>query len=281
MLASCGSPSSMPTRSGSASPAPTLSTFPPSPTSTVASSVSCDGSTDVTIALQAAVDRGGTVTIGAGTCVLSNHIVVGGPVAVRGAGSASTFLVQHGAINIFDISADNVTVSDMNLDTATFNPGGPVLKQPKPGVLFSNANNTTVTNVTGEAGSGFGMRFVGPSPCFSYQRGGTTLRNIDMTTTGTGGFASVDVDCQNHATLSNITIHGGILALFEDENVTLDGESFTPGPFAKTCAQPWYITGPSHHITVANVVSHGGHGIVKQPSDGITISGQTVDGPGC
>jgi hypothetical protein len=245
------------------------------------SSVSCDGSTDVTIALQAAVDLGGTVNIGAGTCVLSNHIVVQAAVAIRGAGSSSTFLVQHGAINIFDISADNVIVSDMNLDTATFNPGAPVLKQPKPGVLFSNANNTTVTNVTGEAGSGFGMRFVGPSPCFSYQRGGTTLRNIDMTTTGTGGFASVDVDCQNHATLSNITIHGGILALFEDENVTLDGESFTPGPFAKTCAQPWYITGPSHHITVSNVVSHGGHGIVKQPADGITTSSQTVDGPGC
>jgi hypothetical protein len=281
LAAACGGP----TPPSPTPPSPTASPSPPAPTSGLVTAVTCSGGSDVTAPLQAAVDGGGTVAISAGTCSLSSHIVVHSSVTIRGAGSTLTFLVQHGHANIFDINADNVTVSDMNLDTATFNPGPPIPKNPKPGVLFSNANNTTVTNVTGEAASGFGMRFVGPNPCYTFQRGGTVLTNINMTTTGTGGFAAVDVDCQNHAKLTAITIHGGILALFNDEFTTLNGETFTPGPFAQPCAPPWYVTGPAHDITVENVASHGGRGVVanrpKGPAYNITVANQTVDGSGC
>jgi hypothetical protein len=245
------------------------------------SAIPCDGHTDATAALQAAVDAGGTVNVPAGTCVLTNHIAVHGAVTISGAGSAATFLVQHSSTNIFQVTADNVTVQNLNLDTATFNPGAAILKHPKPAVLFSNANNTHLFNVTAEAGSGFGMRFTGPSPCSSYQRGGTVLSNINVTTTGTGGFAAVDIDCQNHATATGITIHGGILALFNDENTTLNGETFTPGPFAKQCAPPWFITGPATYITVENVMSHGGPGVIRGTTSNLTILTQAIAGLIC
>jgi hypothetical protein len=245
------------------------------------SAIPCDGHTDATAALQAAVDAGGTVNVPAGTCILTNHIAVHGAVTISGAGSAATFLVQHSSTNIFQINADNVTVENLNLDTATFNPGPAIPKLPKPAVLFSRANNTHLFNVTAEAGSGFGMRFTGPSPCASYQRGGTVLNNVNVTTTGTGGFAAVDIDCQNHATATGITIHGGILALFNDENTTVNGETFTPGPLAKTCAPPWYITGPAASITVQNVMSHGGPGVVRGTTSNITILSQIIAGLNC
>ncbi len=245
------------------------------------SGVTCDGSTDTTAALQAAVDGGGTVNLPAGTCVLTNRIGVHVAVTISGAGSGSTFLVQHSSENIFQINADNVTVENLNLDTATFNPGPAIPKLPKPAVLFSRANNTHLFNVTAEAGSGFGMRFTGPSPCASYQRGGTVLNNVNVTTTGTGGFAAVDIDCQNHATATGITIHGGILALFNDENTTVNGETFTPGPLAKRCAPPWYITGPAASITVQNVMSHGGPGVVRGTTSNITILSQIIAGLNC
>src|SRR4029077_10338713 len=106
---------------------------------------------------------------------------------ITGAGSTKTFLVQHSNANIFQINVDNITVQGLNLDTATYNPAPVVLKSPKPAVLYSRANNTPLSDVTGEAGAGFGMRFTGPQPCSTYQRGGTVLTNVTMTAQGTGG----------------------------------------------------------------------------------------------
>jgi hypothetical protein len=271
LLVGCGSqPSPTP-------PPPTLS----GPTSTPATTITCDGSTDTTAALQAAVDAGGTVSIAAGKCVLSGRITVKHAVTIEGAGSAATFLVQHAATNIFQITAAGVTVENMNLDTATYNPGAPILKHPKPSVLFSNASNTTVRNVTAEAGSGFGMRLTGPNPCSSDTITGDVVDNVNMTNTGVGGFASIDIDCQRNGSVSNVTVHGAIIALFEDSFTSLTNETYTPGPNGIACEAPWYLTGPSHDMTVANVVSNGGPGLVKPPTTNISITNQTVRGAGC
>ena len=90
----------------------------------------CDGVTDNTAALQAAIDAagkqsGGVVTIPAGVCVLSGRVHVSGHfgVTIDGAGPTRTFLVQHGASNIFQITSPGNTVENLNLNTATFNPG--------------------------------------------------------------------------------------------------------------------------------------------------------------
>jgi hypothetical protein len=215
---------------------------------------------------QALVDAesdNGTVVIGAGTCALDRSFRISRPVTIDGAGPMSTLIVEHARVNIFRIIATHVVVENLNLNTATYNATAPIRKNPDPLALISNADDTTVTNLAAETGSGFGIRFVGPNPCYTDLRSGDVIHDIEVTTTGIGGFASVDVDCQNGASLSDITIHGGILALYQDKNVTLNGETFTPDSFAQRCAPPWYITGPSSNISISNVTSAGGPGKIS------------------
>lgn len=269
-----------------ATPAPSVSATPPGPQVPV----SCSGNeaTD-TPALEAAIKDGeakaGSVVIAAGTCALSDHLLIGSPVTITGAGATATFLVQHARTDIFGISGDSVTIENLNLNTATYNTTAPVLKNPNPPVLYSTGNNTTVANVTGEAGSGFGMRITGPNPCYQHSKGGAVVSNVNITNSGTGGFASVDIDCQNHATLTNITIHGGIISIYRDSNLSLKGEHFTPGPAAKTCAPPWFVTsdanGHSQNITISDVTSAGGRGVVRGTVDNLLINNQTVANPAC
>jgi hypothetical protein len=238
---------------------------------------------DATTAIQTAIQNcasGGTVTLAAGVYAVSSHFTVKSAETITGAGPASTFIVQHARQNIFEITAPGVTIENVNLNTATYNATAPVAKNPDPGVLFSNASHTSVINVTGETGSGFGMRVVGPNPCYQFPTVGTVMKNINMTTTGKGGFAAVDVDCTNGAQLANITIHGGILALYKDENVTLNGEVFTPGPDSISCEPAAYITGPANNITIADVTSSGAGVVVKQPTTAIVTRAITA-GTGC
>lgn len=225
-----------------------------------------------------ATPSGGTVVIAAGTCALTAHLPISTAITITGAGATSTFLVQHASANIFQITAPGVTVENLNLDTATFNPGPGVLKNPKPGTLFSNSSHTTIRNVNSESGSGFGMRITGPNPCDAYPTQGTVVDNVNVTNTGHGGFTALDIDCTNGAVLTNITVHGDYIAFFKDENVTLHGENYTPD--AKLCQAPWYITGPSSNITIDAVTSAGGRGISKGPSQNVALTNQTASA-GC
>jgi hypothetical protein len=227
-----------------------------------------------TATLTNAVSRGGTVNIGAGTCALSGRIPVRRSVVIDGAGAQATFLVQHASSNIFQIVAAGVTVENLNLDTRTFNNTPPVRKSPNPAVLFSNASNTSIINVDAEAGSGFGLRVTGPNPCETYQTTGTVVRNLNVLTSGVGGFAALDIDCTNGATLSNITIHGGILALFMDENVALTNEDYHGDNPSFKCQPAWFITGPSHNIAIGNVTSSAGPGRITGSNPGITVTNQ-------
>jgi hypothetical protein len=229
------------------------------------------GDTSAVLAAIRSAGTNGTVTIAAGTCALTGRLPVNTPLTVTGAGAGATFLVEHSSSNIFQITAPGVTIENLNLDTATYNPGPAVSKAPKPAVLFSNASHTSILNVTAEAGSGFGMRVTGPSPCSSYGTTGTVVQNVNITHTGRGGFASLDIDCTSGATLSNLTIHGNYIALFQDANVQLSGETFTPD--AKTCQAPWYITGPASNITITGV-SGGGPGISKGTANNVVVTNQ-------
>jgi hypothetical protein len=216
----------------------------------------------------------------AGLYAISNRLAIKSAVVLAGAGPSLTFIVQHARANIIEITAPGVTIEDLNLNNATYNATPPVLKNPDPLVLFSNASDTTILSVTGEAGSGFGVRVTGPNPCAQYPTTGTVVSNLQMATTGRGGFASVDIDCTNGATLSNITIRGGILALYRDENVTLNGEVFTPGEDNVQCEPAAYITGPANDIAISDVTSSGGGVEVKQPALSVVVRGVTA-GAGC
>ncbi len=248
------------------------------------SGMRCDGITNNTPAIQAAVDAagrqpGGVVTIPAGICVLQGnvHLNTKYGVTVEGAGATETFLVQHADQNIFQITSSGNTVEAMNLNTFSFNPGLiPIRKNPVPAVLFSNASNTTVMNITAETGSGFGLRLTGSNPCYAFPITGSVVSNVTMVNHGTGGFAAVDIDCQNGARLSNITIHGGILALYNDTNTVLNTETYYG---VARCQPAWYVTGPASNILIENVVSYAGFGVIHGSSrgaaTGITVTNQT------
>jgi hypothetical protein len=246
--------------------------------SVIASGARCDGITNDTPLIQSAVDAarhpGGVVAIPAGVCVLQGNIHLNTTygVTVEGAGASKTFLVQRADQNIFQITSDGNTVESLNLNTYSFNPGFiPIRKSPVPAVLFSNADNTTVMNVTAETGSGFGMRLTGSNPCDAFPITGSVVSNVTMVNHGTGGFAAVDIDCQNGARLSNITIHGGILALFNDTNTVLNTETYYG---VARCQPAWYVTGPASNILIENVVSYAGLGVSHGNVTGITVTNQ-------
>ncbi len=248
-----------------------------------ASGAQCDGVTNNTPLIQAAVDAagkqpGGVVTIPSGVCVLQGNVHLSGTygVTIEGAGATMTFLVQHADQNIFQITSDGNTIEDLNLNTYTFNPGLiPIRKSPVPAVLFSNADNTTVMNVTAETGSGFGMRLTGSKPCYAFPITGSVVSNVIMINHGTGGFAAVDIDCQNGARLTNITIHGGILALFNDTNTILNTETYYG---INRCQPAWFVTGPASNILIENVLTYAGVGTIHASrhggATGITVTNQ-------
>ena len=248
-----------------------------------ASGAQCDGITNNTPLIQAAVDAagkqpGGVVTIPSGVCVLQGNVHLSGTygVTIEGAGATMTFLVQHADQNIFQITSDGNTIEDLNLNTYTFNPGLiPIRKSPVPAVLFSNADNTTVMNVTAETGSGFGMRLTGSKPCYAFPITGSVVSNVIMINHGTGGFAAVDIDCQNGARLTNITIHGGILALFNDTNTILNTETYYG---INRCQPAWFVTGPASNILIENVLTYAGVGTIHASrhggATGITVTNQ-------
>ncbi len=239
------------------------------------------GASAATIQAEVEACAGRVVTLAAGTYDLTDHVVLDRPVTIDGAGSASTFLVQESRINIFQVTAPGVTVENLNVNTATYNPGvPPQQKNPVPATIYSSQSNTHVINVTSEAGFGFGMRFTGPRPCESYPTTGTVITNVISTNTGTGGFTALDIDCTNGAILTNVTIHGDYIAFYEDENVTMNGETYTAGPYeAGMCGADWYVSGPANAVTLTNIVTHNGKGIARNNRHGIvtnlSITGET------
>jgi hypothetical protein len=249
----------------------------------------CNGVSDDTAAIRAAMQAASTgagdeVTLPPGVCAVFANLPVNGsnPISISGAGQTLTFIVQHTpATGIFGITTPHVTIENVNLNTANANPGPfPGGGSVAPAVIYSAVSYTSVINVSAEVGDGFGMRITGPNPCASYQTTGTVVRNVNVTNNGSGGRAAIDIDCTNGAQISNITIHGQYLALYQDENVSVSGETYVPASWMGTCHEPWYITGPAAGIHIANVLSYGGAGIISPPTSNITITNQTVR-PGC
>jgi hypothetical protein len=203
--------------------------------------------------------NGGIVTIPAGTFTLTNHITVGSSETVTGAGPTLTHLIQHARLNIFQITAPGVTIEDMDLNTVKYNPGiPPVFHNPAPGTIFSDQSNTHVLNLTSEAGTGFGFRLTGPNPCQNHTVSGDVVMNVVSSNHGSGGFTALDDDCGSSSTITNVTIIGDYLALYESSGVTVNGLVSTPTSFEQKCAAPIYVTGPANGDTLENVKSNGG-----------------------
>lgn len=242
--------------------------------------VSCTG--DVTSALQAAVNSGGVVTLTAGRCTVNQKIALNQAVTVVGAGQTATTLSQTATSgDIFDINVPHVTIEDMALDTSAST------AQPPSPVLFSNQSYTTVLDVNAttawvQSGActpgpcgGFGMRLTGPNPCDSYTVTGDVVADVNVTSYGAGGYSSIDVDCNVYASITGVTVHGGSVTPYRDENLTLDGLTYWQGPGAGiNCEPAWEATGAGA-TTIKNVQTYNGWGKALN-GDVVTLTNETL-----
>jgi hypothetical protein len=121
----------------------------------------------------------------------------------------------------------------------------------------------------------------GPNPCYTFQTTGTVIEGVDMTTSGTGGFAAIDVDCTNGATLSDLVVSGGIVALFNDENVAFSGLTFTRGEANIRCEPAVFVTGPANHITASGIFTNSAIDRITGVTSAISISGMDLPGDTC
>lgn len=249
------------------------------------SGITCDGNTDTTNAIQAAVNVGGTVHLPAGTCKLTGHIVVNKSETITGAGQSATILIQFARVNIFQITAPGVTIENLTGDTGTHNPGvPPVRKDPVPAVLFSAQSNTTLLNVKAIAGTGFGLRLTGPNPCQNDLVTGDKVTNLVVVNAGTGGFSGLDMDCMASFTINGLDSTGGSLTPYQDRNGTITNMIYHRSKFGGKCQPSIQVTGPSQTITISNVTSYAGkitsHGTRFGNVLNLIITGQTIIG-GC
>lgn len=236
--------------------------------------------------IQTAVNACTTVSLAAGTYALTNHITVNHAETISGAGPTLTHLIQHARVNIFQVNVAGVTIENMDVNTAQFNPGvPPVLKDPVPGTIFSGKSHTSILNLDSEAGTGFGFRLTGPNPCQSQQISGDVIQNVSSTNTGGGGFTAMDFDCMSSGTITNVVIHGDYIALYESSNVTVNGLTYFEGPYEQgKCGVDVYVTGPAVNDLIENVVTHNGGvhsgGISHGPITNLRVVNETRIG-GC
>jgi hypothetical protein len=169
----------------------------------------------------AAAPPNGTVTVAAGTCALSANLPVHNAVTINGAGPGCDLSCpacggQH--------LSDHGSAGDRRERQPRYGhlqPWTRTAREPKAGGPVQQPQQHHDPERHGQAGSGFGMRITGRTPCASYSTAGIVVDSLSITNTGAGGFSSLDIDCTNGAQLSNISIHGNYLALYQDENVTL------------------------------------------------------------
>lgn len=224
------------------------------------------------------------MTVGPGTCDLSGTVDVASPVTIDGAGSDETFLVQTVRMVMLRVTASHVTVENINLNSRTHNLTLPPMSSesnPDPNIMGMNGSDETLRNVTASGGNGFGIRFVAPmgAVCRSRPTSGIVVENVNITTTGLGGYGALGLDCSNSATLTNITISGGILAFYLDANITLNGLHFTSvyeqsdGKYGIACQNAVEIT-TGNNLDIQNV--NGGPVANRYGATAVSITNNQV-----
>lgn len=235
-----------------------------------------------------------TVYFPAGTYLLNDNdgaavdFKITGPntVDVLGAGRLRTKIVEKvgtvaypGISNpktvfVFEQTAGNI-FSGLTVDAQTYNAGDPVQDY---------GNDTTIEHATflgAHNANAFALRVT--AVC-NHQDGvhhsGNLVHDVILSGEGIGGNADLDFSCQWNGRVSNITDTGWGMAIYIDQNVTVNNYAFTPGTFEKS-APGWYVT-DSDYITLNNFVTSGLGGIIKNPTDvssHITINHEQMTNP--
>lgn len=235
-----------------------------------------------------------TVYFPAGTYLLNDNdgaavdFTITGPntVDVLGAGRLRTKIVEKvgtvaypGISNpktvfVFEQTTGNV-FAGLTVDAQTYNAGDPV---------HDYGNATTIERATflgAHNANAFALRVT--AVCNhqdGVHRSGNLVHDIILSGEGTGGNADLDFSCQWNGRVSNITDTGWGMAIYIDQNVTVDNYAFTPGTYEKS-APGWYVT-DSDYITLNNFVTSGLGGIIKNPtgvSTHITINHEQMTNP--
>lgn len=195
-----------------------------------------------------------------------------GTVAYPGISNPKTvFVLQQTTGNVF---------AGLTVDAQTYNAGDPV---------HDYGNGTTIEQATflgAHNANAFALRVTAVcndqpgSPQYGVHRSGNLVHDIILSGEGIGGNADLDFSCQWNGRVSNITDTGWGMALYIDQNVTVNNYAFTPGTYEKS-APGWYVT-DSDYITLNDFVTSGLGGIIKNPTDvssHITINREQMTNP--
>jgi hypothetical protein len=295
-----GSPSGRPPAGNPTTPSKT-----PPHGSFVVTSYGADptGQHDSTVAIRKAMtaaeaSAGNTVYFPAGTYTLDDNdgakidfLLQGpNPIVVEGAGRETTKLVEKVGLGaypnvahtktVFQITSpggDGTTITGLTVDSQTYSAGT---------TLIDYANNTTISHGT----------FLGARSNHNYNRDVFVVRVIavcnhtngihhsnntvdDLILNGQGSAGNVDLDisCQWDTRVSNITDTGNGMALYIDRRVTVNGFNYTPGKVEKD-PKSYFITGPSDHISLSNIVTSGNGGFFQSSPNNYRITDTTITG---
>ncbi|MHB8453686.1 MAG: glycosyl hydrolase family 28-related protein [Acidiferrobacterales bacterium] len=240
---------------------------------------------------QAQANGGGTVYFPPGTYLVgasatsgsSSLSISSGPsITLAGAGMTRSTLVEtDSAEDLLDMHVDGMVVEDLGFNTALYGAGHCV------GAI---ANNITLERVNLVDGSrAFSVYLAGPAGASAsnliYNTGNQIL---DSTITDSINDDSLSFSYQQNGAIRNIIHTGSRLALFMDQNVTVNDYQYAPdssGSQSASVQNGFYITPPTSGVTIRNFVSSGQGGVIGPNSAGrissnITIIGETLLNPG-
>ena len=275
-----------------ATPTPTPRSSTPTRTapSTPTPGIVCNGSTDATAAIQAAVNKGGTVTLPAGTCKLSAAIVMrNGSVTLRGtvSGTGQPLTTMVDTINPqyyggdIQVKGNHNTVRNLILDQHRYG-----------GALYVQGNYNVVSHDTILGGPSYFALFAvaqsnGAKAIGNQFLDDTSVALINRNVLGVStqpcddGFVLAN---QTGALVHNLDFTGTRLALYQDVSTTVNGFTYHPGP--QTCGlDGFYITQPTSGITLENLNMHGSAGIISNsspthtPAQNVSITNEAVYPP--
>jgi hypothetical protein len=238
-----------------------------------------DDTSAIEDAINAAEATGGLVQLPAGTCELSSRLTMtsGHGITLSGkvssGGERRTTLTdsinpkyQGGDLYI---TSDHNTVQDLILDQLRYG-----------GAAEVQANYTTFQHTTVLGGPDFFVLYFhdlldGKPGVHNRLLDSTVVSLIDRTVQSNLGDSPCDDGLswasQDDSQIQNVEFTGTRLALYEDDDVEVDGFTYHPGP--QTCdLDGYWITQPSSNITLKNVTMYGSGGVVDNGSPKNAVS---------